>query len=494
MTGLLRCCFAVLMPAVLAASMARVAQAQPAAAPTGAASAGSAPAGSAPASAAPELTRWLADPGRCQHELQPDVNQPLALATALRAVVCHNTRLRQSLGGVTQARAALDRAQSQWQPSLRLRGGVDGARGGNAQSSAAADLEWVLFDFGARSAAVSESRLALQATLDEQGSEVLAAVAQAAQLYAAAQAAFWRFEAANTNVHTALESQRMAKARLGAGAASQLEKLQAETALAQTRLDYARALNAWMSARGELSLAMGGSATRALQLSRADGPAAAADEAPLDLEALVQEARVNHPRVAASRARQAEAHARAAGFEAQRWGNVTLGARAGRSRVLGGVGGGGSGDNSSNSGSSNTSANLEWSLPLLDRGVLRAQIQDAQGRAQTRAADLEAAERLTALQVWQEAQALLGERSALRASRSLLESAEATLRASTERFRLGVGNFTDLLQAQAATAGARLQWAESRANLTRAHWRVAAAAGRFGALQSSLEGGRDVPR
>ena len=447
--------------------------------------------GAAVAGSASELAHWLADAGRCADAVSPDVNQPVALAAALRAVVCHNTRLRQSVGGVGQARAALDRAQSQWQPSLTLRGGVGGARAEKAQGSAAADLEWVLIDFGARSAAVRESRQALQTTLDEQGSEVLNALAQAAQLYTAAQAAFWRFEAANTNVHTALESQRMAKARLGAGAASQLEKLQAETALAQTRLDYARALNAWMSARGELSLAMGWSATRALVLSRDPGRAATADEAALDLDALVQEARANHPRVAAARARQTEAQARSAGIESQRWGSVTLGARAGRSRLVGGFSAGSSG-NSSNS--TAISASLEWSLPLLDRGVLRTQIQDAQGRTLTRAAELEEAERLTALQVWQEAQALLGERSALRASSSLLESAEATLRASTERFRLGVGNFTDLLQAQTATAGARLQWAESRANLTRAHWRVAAAAGRLGVLQSAVDSGRELPR
>lgn len=441
-----------------------------------------------------DTTRWLLDPARCRDGVAEDVNQPLALAVALRSVVCHNTRLRQSAGGVTQARAQLDRAQSAWQPSVTLRGGVDGARGEKAQSSAAADLQWVLYDFGATSAALRESRLALQATLDEQGSEVLTAVAQAAQLYAAAQAAYWRIEAANTNVRAALESQRMARARLGAGAASQLEKLQAETALAQTRLDYARALNAWMSARGELALAMGWPASRPLVLAQADGPTDAADEAPLDLELLVQEARTNHPRVAASRARQAEAQARAAGFESQRWGSVSLGARAGRSRSVGGVSGGSSSGGSSGGSSTDTSASLEWSLPLLDRGVLRAQIQDAQGRAQTRAAELEEAERQTSLQVWQEAQALLGERSALRASRSLLESADATFRVSTERFRLGVGSFTDLLQAQTATAGARLQWAESRANLIRAHWRVAAAAGRFGALQTSLQSGREMPR
>ncbi len=440
-------------------------------------------------SGAGDSTSWWLDPSRCRDGTVEDVHQPLPLAVALRSVICHNTRLRQSAGGVTQARAQLNQAQSAWQPSLTLRGGVDGARGEKAQSSAAADLQWVLYDFGATSAAVRESRLALQATLDEQGSEVLAAVAQAAQLYAAAQAAFWRLEAASTNVRTALESQRMAKARLGAGAASQLEKLQSETALAQTRLDHARAVNAWMSARGELALAMGWPASRPLVLAQVGGPAEAADEAPLDLELLVQEARTNHPRVAASRARQAEAQARAAGFESQRWGSVSLGARVGRSRSVGGVGGGSGGGSSTDTG-----ASLEWSLPLLDRGVLRSQVQDAQGRAQTRAAELEEAERQTSLQVWQEAQALLGERSALRASRSLLDSAEATSRVSTERFRLGVGSFTDLLQAQTATAGARLQWAESRANLTRAHWRVAAAAGRFGALQTSLENGRELPR
>ncbi len=435
----------------------------------------------------PDITRWLGEPDRCRENGLGDLGQSLPFATALRAVVCQNTRLRASAGSVTQARAALNRAQARWQPSLTLRGGVDGARGEKTQSSAAIDLDWVLFDFGASSAAVRESRQALQAALHDQSVEVLSAIAQAAQLYAVAQAAFWRFEAANTNVHTALKSLQMAKARMGAGAASQLESLQAETALAQTRLEFARALSAWMSARGELSLSMGLSASHPLVLAPTGGLAEAFDETPIDTETLVQEARGSHPRVAASRARQAVAQTRAASFESQRWGSVSLGARVGHSRILGSSLG-------NNSTGSDTSASLSWSVPLLDREVLRSQIQDAQGQSQARAAELGEAERLTALQVWQEAQALLGERSALRASRNLLDNALASLKVSTERYRLGVGTFTDLLQAQNASASARLQWAEARANLVRAHWRLAAAAGRFGALKLSMQDGQALPR
>jgi outer membrane protein len=408
----------------------------------------------------------------------------------MRAVVCNNTSLQQSAGDVVRARAAMDLAGSAWQPSVTLRGGVDASRGEQAQARATLDLEWVLLDFGASSAALLESRQAFLATLDEQSSEVLTAIAQAVQLYAATQAAFWRFEAANTNVRAALSSQRMAKARLGAGAASQLERLQAETALAQTRVEFARAMNAWMLARGELALAMGWPASRPLLLAQGDGSNDAEDESPIDFEALMAEARANHPRVSASRARQAEAKARVASIESQRWGSINVAARAGRSRTVGGVGVGNAGSGSS----SGTSAALEWSVPLFDRGLLRSQAQDAQGRVQVRAAELEESQRLTTLQVWQEAQTLLGERSALRSSRVLLDSAEAAFLVSSERFRLGVGSFTDLVQAQSAAAGARLQWAESRANLTRTHWRLAAAAGRFGALQMSIETGQALPR
>ncbi len=435
----------------------------------------------------PDLARWLVDPARCRDNLGEDVNQPLALAAALRAVVCHNTRLRQSSGTVEQARAALQREQSRWQPSVALSGGVDGNRGAPSTGSTALSLEWVLFDFGATSAAINEARHALLATQDGQGSEWLTAVADAAALYATAQASYWRFEAAHANVRTALESLRMAKARLGAGAASQLEKLQAETALSQTRLEHARALNAWFAARGELALAMGWPATRPLVLAPVESAVEVADEPALDIDALLREAQAQHPRIAAARARQAQVQAQLSGYDSQRWGSVTLGIRSGQSRALtSGALGGSAGTTSGGS--------LQWNLPLLDRGVLQAQRQDAQGRASSLAADLDEAQRLTALQVWQGAQALVGERAALRASRSLLETAEATFRVSGERFRLGVGVFTDLLQAQTAVASARLQWAESRANLTRSHWRLAAAAGRFGSLRSAVESGREVPR
>ena len=51
---------------------------------------------------------------------------------------------------------------------------------------------------------------------------------------------------------------------------------------------------------------------------------------------------------------------------------------------------------------------------------------------------------------------------------------------SFRRFRQGAGGFRDVLAAQSNAANARFQWVESRANLARAQWRLAAAVGRFG--------------
>ena len=84
--------------------------------------------------------------------------------------------------------------------------------------------------------------------------------------------------------------------------------------------------------------------------------------------------------------------------------------------------------------------------------------------------------------MWQQSHALVSEREARRNSKAVLDSAETALRVATERFRLGVGNFSDVLTAQNSAANARFQSVESQANLRREQLRLAAAVGRFGSL------------
>ena len=426
---------------------------------------------SLPPNTSDDLTLLLAQPQRCGDEKSPSELRSLRLAAVLHTVICNHPGVRRGMGLTAQARASLDLAKSQNWPSTSVSAGADANRGSPTGWGAALNLQWVLFDFGRRSAGAVQASQALAAVLDEQRTEVLNAVGSAALLYAAAQAASGRLEAATINLRTADDSARVSDARHGAGASTLNDMLQAKTALAQARLEQSRATSQWLSARGALAVAMRLPASTTLEFApgeSADGPAA---ELPIAIDALVDEARSSHPRITAARARVAQAQARADSVRAERWGRIALSASSGRSRPAYGA-----------EVETTSSAQITWAVPLFDGGSLNARKDEAQGQIQTDQVALDDALSQVELQVWQQAQALISERAARRDSQTVLESAETSLRVAAERFRLGVGNFSDVLTAQNSAANARFQAVESKANLRREQLRLAAAVGRFGSL------------
>ncbi len=347
--------------------------------------------------------------------------------------------------------------------------GVDAQTGSTAYGGASVQLDWVLFDFGARDAGIRQAREAMQSVLDEQRAEVLVAVAQAAQLHTAAQSTRGRADAAAMNMRIAQDSMRVVGARHAAGAATLIDRLQAQRALSQATLDHTGAMTQWLTAAGALSVAMGLPAPQPLVLAAAASDDELIREAAPDVPMLIDEAMTNHPRLLAARGRLTEASERSAEAQAERWGAVGVGVRIGR----------GTGDTST---TSHASAGIAWTVPLFDRDVWGSKLRDAQGQARVRAVGVEDAVRLVTTQVWQEGQNLLGARNALHDARQVLDSAETTLRVTTERFRLGASAFAEILLAQDAASIARFQWVDVRANLLRARWRLAAAVGRLGPM------------
>ena len=420
------------------------------------------------------LTRVLSQAPNCDVAMTSAAVGFLRMASVVNQVICNRLGVREGFGLTEQARAALELAERQRQPSLNLAVGLDAERGGNTNGTVALRMEWLLFDFGASSAGIQQSRLALAAVLDDQRAEVLLALADAAQLFAVAKTAFGKLDSAAINLRTAQDSVRMTEARQAAGAGSLAEKVQAQTALAQARLEEVRAKSQWLSAHGTLAIAMGLSANQTFEFDVAEVDDDSFFERSLDVKALIEEARIRHPRITAARARLAETQARFKSMDAERWGNINLSAVAGRIRTSGYT-------DLRDTGS----ASVLWMLPLFDRGVTTARQRDVQGQIQVRSAGVDDALNQIELQVWQQSQALIADRDILREARAVRNSAELSLRVSSERYRSGVGLFNDVLNAQNVAANARFQWVESRANLLKSQLRLAASIGRFGPLAPS---------
>ncbi len=237
-------------------------------------------------------------------------NDWLYMEHVIHHVICQRLGVREGFGLTEQAQAALELAESQRYPSLGLTAGFDKERGtGKANNTVALRLDWLLFDFGNTNANIQQSRLALAAVLDDQQTEVLMALADAAQLFAAAKTALGRFETTEQNILTAQNSLRMIEAKAAAGASSLAEKAQAQTALAQAQLENVRAKSQWLASSGALSIAMGMPANQKIEFDKNEKIDDAFFESAIDIPELIAEAKKRHPRITAARVRLAEADA-----------------------------------------------------------------------------------------------------------------------------------------------------------------------------------------
>ena len=395
------------------------------------------------------LGQMLADAQQCK-----DLPiEPLRIESVLSRVICNRLGVREGFGLTAQAQAALELAQLQNRPNFSLTAGVDAQRVTSANVSLAARMDWVLFDFGASSTAVTQARQALAAVLDDQRAELLLAIADAAQLFASAKTSFGRFDVAATNMRVADESFKMVSARYASGASNLPDKLQAQTALSQAKLEHARARAQWFAASGTQSVAMGLPSKKILVFNASESELDSMAELSADVPALIEEAKLRHPRIMAARQRLTQAQSLANTINASKWGSVNVNAVLGTGR-----------SGATRSVFDTTSAALFWTLPLFNDAQIEARQRDAFGQIQTRDAVLDEAMKQIELEIWLQAQALSAERNVQLESAEVLKHSETFLQASSQRYRMGVGSMTDVLNAQNIAANARFQWVESNAN------------------------------
>ncbi|MCB1944055.1 MAG: TolC family protein, partial [Candidatus Accumulibacter sp.] len=126
---------------------------------------------------------------------------------------------------------------------------------------------------------------------------------------------------------------------------------------------------------------------------------------------------------------------------------------------------------------------LTFSVPIFSGFNTTYNIRAAEARSDVQAARLDDTRQQVALDVWEAYQSLSTASQTIRSTVDLLASAEQSERVALGRYKAGVGNILDVLNAQSALATARLQriqamldWHVSRATLARA----------IGILDSSL--------
>ncbi|MDO8990960.1 MAG: TolC family protein [Sideroxyarcus sp.] len=391
----------------------------------------------------------------------PGLTSPVTLAELTDYALRNNPSTREAWEAARAQAAALGIAGAAYYPTLdglvsltRGKTSINSSSGvvsGSTQTrlSPSISLGYVLFDFGARSSAKQAAGYNLLAANLAQNRALQAVVLRVEQTYyqlLAARQTIVAGEETLKNVQTSLDA---ANARRQAGLATIGDVYQAETLLAQSRLQLRRAQGEAGKLKGALCNAVGLPVNAKLELAPPEarppsGTVRAAVEDYLDA------ARTNRPDLGAAEAQARAAQADADAASAQGYPSLDLSIAAGKTYNDYRSG-------SYSSSSSNGSIGINLRIPLFDGFKTTYSVRQAQARA----GQMEAARDRVALQVeldvWQAYFDLDTAEAAIDSAQALLRSAGQAREVAQARYRAGVGNLPDLLLAQANEANARME-------------------------------------
>ncbi len=336
-----------------------------------------------------------------------------------------------------------------------VRGSAAGGRFSfqTTNDSASLQLNYLLFDFGGRKAAVDEAWQALVAadwTHNDSIQRVVLQVQQAYHLYLSAKAAVAAEEAAVKEAQTSLDA---AGDRHAAGVATIADVLQAKTRHSQARLALQSAQGQVQVVRGVLATAAGIPANTAFETEIPP------EEIPLqeftaEVERAIEEAQQNRPDLAAARAevQMAEAHYR----DIRSDGLPTLTTTLNTGEIW-------------YNGNSNTQSTYNTALllrvPIFNGLTQSYNEMKARSQMEEAKARLEGRQQVVIFQVWSSYFGIQTARRKVETSADLLDSARQSYEVATARYKAGVGSILDLLAAANALENARAQRVQARTDL-----------------------------
>lgn len=391
-----------------------------------------------------------ADPVQCDRER---IKQPLTLADVVDLALCNNPQTR-SLWASARAQAAnVGVGMSAYLPTLsaqasgsRNRSRSAGQTNNTSTRSASLTAGYLLFDFGSRSATLENAKQLLVAANETRDAALQTNFLTAVQTYYALLSARASVDASLVAEASAKESLAAAEARYLAGTATPADKLQAQTALSQARLNLITAQGNLRTTQGTLANTMGFDASQPFSL--APLPESMPDPVvEQDIGRLIEEARKQRPDLRAAEAEIKAAEAQLAATRATGMPTVSLNASTGAQAITG--------TPSTNS----SSIGVTLNVPLFTgtRNTYQNLAAESQLEGKVAARDLLANQ--IALDVWKAYQTLLTNSQALTTANDLVASAAQSERMTLGRYKAGVANMSilDVLNVQSTLASARQQ-------------------------------------
>lgn len=427
----------------------------------------------------------LQETGRPCPSTLPD--RPLNLADVIDTSLCRNPQTASAWATARSRAAAVGAARSAYLPTVSGSGsatrtvagdsttssgggsGGDGSEFSSSSSSnktrysASATLSYLLFDFGARGAALDGARALLDAARATRNATLQTVYLGAVTSYYGWVSAEGALKAAQEGERAAKESLDAATIREQVGTATRADRLQAQTAYSQAQLTRVQAEGALRTSLGTLANAMGLAANTRLKLAEAPVVSPSADYTE-QLDPLVTASIEARPDLAAAAAnlRSAESDidaARAAG-------RPTLSASASQSYT----------DTGTRT-RDTTSVGLSVSIPIFEGFSTTYRVRGAEAQLEASKAELERLRNQATLEVYQAHSELTTQTQSVFTAQSLVAAAEESESVARGRYEAGVGTILDLINAQSSAADARRQLVLARSNWAAARTQLAQSVG-----------------
>ena len=403
----------------------------------------------------------------------------LSLADVAEATLCNNPQTHEAYASARVQAAQVGIAQSAYLPTV-----IDNVASNlnitlpqqttrsNPYSNLSNNIvaSYLLYDFGNRNAALENARQLLQAASATQSNVVQIVLLSAIQAYYQVQASTAALEAALEAEHASEESFKAAQARYKAGVSTPADKLQAQTLFAQNTLNRISIEGNLKNAYGTLANVMGLAANQNLKIL----PSATVETGnniEQNIQALIEQASSRRPDLMASEAQLKAAQA-----------SIEVSKSAAKPIVSVGISNGFQAGNSLSS-SDNSSLGVTVSIPIFSGYAPTYRIRAAEANFDVRAAQRDKLRLQISLDVWRAYQNLHTANESINAAVILVSSAEESSRVAMGRYKAGVGNILDSINAQSALASAHQQQIQATLN-----WNIARAtlAQAIGSLDNAM--------
>jgi outer membrane protein len=378
---------------------------------------------------------------------------PLSLTDVVERALCNNPQTHEAWAAARAQAAQLGVSKAANLPTLSANGALShnatngrGTVASNSydQQSIGLSLNYLLYDFGGRSASINNAEQVLIAANAAQDTAIQSVFLAAVQDYYQIFSAQAVVQADQEAEKSALESLKAATVRYQVGAGTPADKLQAQTAYSQAVLNRIRAEGDARNAQGVLANVMGLDADTPVRIAP---PAVRTPDENFtrDVSRLIDEARTNRPDLAAAEAQIKAAQAGVTAARAAGRPSLSLSADLNYN------------DTSVSDPFRSSALGLTLSVPLFTGFNTTYRVRAAQEQVAVRTAQRDNIRRQIALDVWKAYQSLLTETQSLRSSVDLVDSAAESERVAMGRYKAGAGSILDVLTAQSALASARQQ-------------------------------------